>query len=126
MTLSRDAAEFAAEIRDHFWGDAPWRMDRAGHQQEDDKNPTHTLDAVETRCLLTNVVFVTGQVLRFRDPGLDLHEYARACGVPAHQANGGTFDYGFRWADKVNGLADSPGRENKIEGYDKVTGHGYQ
>lgn len=37
MALSRLAQEFAAEIANHDWSDAPYRTDRAGHQNSDDR-----------------------------------------------------------------------------------------
>jgi hypothetical protein len=38
MALSRLAEDFAAEIRNHDWSDAPWRADRAGHDRSRDSN----------------------------------------------------------------------------------------
>lgn len=38
MALSRLAREFAAEINYHDWSDAPFRLDRAGHQRDHDGN----------------------------------------------------------------------------------------
>ena len=35
--LSRRALEFAAEISSHDWSDAPYRLDRAGHQRSKDR-----------------------------------------------------------------------------------------
>ena len=81
--LSRLAAEFAAEIRGHDWSDAPWRIDRAGHQRENDsKKGPEVLDERETGLVRTNVMWVTAQVLLHADPNLDVHEFAEACGVP--------------------------------------------
>ena len=103
--LSRIAREFAAEIANHDWSDAPWRLDRAGHQRNDEspaKRSEKQLDHTETENLRTNVMWVTVQVLRHSDPNLDLHEYAIACGVPrrlTHRTNGSKSDaitYGVR------------------------------
>ena len=81
--LSRLAAGFAAEIANHDWSDAPYRLDRAGHQREhDSKRPAQVLSPEETDALRTNVVWVVGQVLSYEDPNLDLHEFAAAAGVP--------------------------------------------
>ena len=113
--LSRLAQEFAAEIAAHDWSDAPWRIDRAGHQRSDDKSrkSAKVLDQSETEGIRTNVMWVTAQVLRHADPNLDLIEYAVACGVPrtiTHRKNGSTSDvihYGLRWAEPD--IADHPG-----------------
>lgn len=81
--LSRLAQEFAAEINNHDWSDAPYRIDRAGHQRGSDTNRgTQALNDGETGAVRTNVMFVVGQVLKHADPNLDLHEFAVACGVP--------------------------------------------
>lgn len=34
--LSPIAREFAVEVAHHDWSDAPWRLDRAGHQRADE------------------------------------------------------------------------------------------
>jgi hypothetical protein len=38
MTLSCLAREFATEIANHDWSDAPYRCDRAGHDRTGDSN----------------------------------------------------------------------------------------
>lgn len=84
MTLSRIAAEFAAEIRNHDWSDAPYRRDRAGHDRSNDSRraaDVKQLDAAETAAVRTNVVWVTAQVLLHADPNLNVLEFAEACGV---------------------------------------------
>lgn len=81
--LNRLAAEFAAEVRNHDWSDSPYRLDRAGHQRDQDSNRGKTvLEPHEADAVRTNVMWVTAQVLKHADPNLDLHEYAEACGVP--------------------------------------------
>lgn len=83
MTLSRLAQEFAAEIKQHDWSDAPWRIDRAGHDRETDtKAKPEVLDRDDTDRLRWNVVLVTAQVLKYSDPNLNLAEFAIACGLP--------------------------------------------
>jgi hypothetical protein len=84
IVLSRAAQEFADEIKNHDWSDAPWRLDRAGHQRAMDKGKQHPhpLDLHETQNVRTNVMWVTAQVLMHADPNFDVHEYAEACGVP--------------------------------------------
>jgi hypothetical protein len=84
MTLSRIAAEFAAEIRNHDWSDAPYRRDRAGHDRSNDSRraaDVKQLNAAETAAVRTNVVWVTAQVLLHADPNLNVLEFAEACGV---------------------------------------------
>ncbi|NMM91860.1 hypothetical protein B2J88_47575 [Rhodococcus sp. SRB_17] len=84
MTLSRLAQEFADEIKQHDWSDAPWRIDRAGHDRETDtKAKPQVLGTEETNRLRWNVVLVTAQVLKYSDPNLELTEFAIACGLPA-------------------------------------------
>lgn len=116
--LSRLAREFAAEIASHDWSDAPYRLDRAGHQRESDspsKRIAAPLDAKKTDRLRTNVMWVTAQVLKHADQNLDLHEYAAACGVPrsiTHRTSGSRSDvitYGLRWADVEATVAADPG-----------------
>lgn len=83
MTLSRLAQEFAAEIKQHDWSDAPYRRDRAGHDRATDTKAGPTvLDANEIDRLRWNVVLVTAQVLKYSDPNLNLAEFAIACGLP--------------------------------------------
>ncbi|MFZ6990411.1 hypothetical protein ACO0E1_00840 [Curtobacterium sp. RRHDQ66] len=84
MTLSRIAAEFAAEIRNHDWSDAPYRLDRAGHDRSNDSRraaDVEQLDAAEAAAVRINVVWVTAQVLLHADPNLSLLEFSEACGV---------------------------------------------
>lgn len=111
--LSRLATEFAAEIAHHDWSDAPWRLDRAGHQRHTDTNRREqVLTDNETDRVRTNVMWVTAQVLKHLDPNLDLHEYATACGVPnsiTHRKDGsksGAIEAGIRFND---GAAYPPG-----------------
>lgn len=86
MALSRLAAEFAAEIKNQDWSDAPYRADRAGHQRRmDGNNPTiPQLADDETGILKLNIMWNTAQVLAHRDPNFDVYEYAEACGI-AHR-----------------------------------------
>jgi hypothetical protein len=84
MPLSRLAAEFAEEIRNHDWSDAPYRRDRAGHDRSrEGRNGPRTphLSPAETGAVRTNVMWVTAQVLLHADPNLDLLEFAKECGV---------------------------------------------
>ncbi|WP_328344628.1 hypothetical protein [Micromonospora sp. NBC_00421] len=81
MPLSRLAQQFADEIRQHDWSDAPYRADRAGHDRADDRHPTEQLDDAHTHRLTMNVMWVTAQVLGYNDPNFDVYEYAEACGV---------------------------------------------
>lgn len=84
MALSRLAAEFAAEIKLHDWSDAPWRIDKAGHQREDDKlgkRSEHQLPRQHAMNVRTNAMWVAAQVLAHRDPNFDVGEFAEACGV---------------------------------------------
>ena len=95
--LSRIATEFAAEIRDHDWSDAPYRIDRAGHRREHDgrHKSEDVLDDGKTDRLRINVVWVTAQVLMHADPNLDLAEFALACGVDR--------DFIYKSGRRVNG-----------------------
>jgi len=112
--LSRIALEFAAEIANHDWSDAPYRLDRAGHRWEHDSNRgSRQLTADEADAIRTNVTWVTAQVLLHADPNLDLHEYAEACGVPhriTRRRDGspsGSIPAGIRMDE--HGRAHSPG-----------------
>ncbi len=80
--LNRLAREFAAEIYNHDWSDAPYRLDRAGHDRASDRTTSPQLTTAETDSLRTNVMWVAAQVLKHADPNLDEHEFAEACGVP--------------------------------------------
>ncbi|MDZ4269518.1 MAG: hypothetical protein U1D00_28205 [Mycobacterium sp.] len=114
--LSRLAREFAAEISSHDWSDAPYRLDRAGHQRHCDSRATaDQLGQHETENVLINVMWVTAQVLRHLDPNLDVHEFAEACGVPRSRllnSNGkpsGVITHGLRWNDEQPGVPLPPG-----------------
>ncbi|OBF76157.1 MULTISPECIES: hypothetical protein [Mycobacteriaceae] len=113
--LSRIAREFAAEISFHDWSDSPYRLDRAGHQR-DDENPSKRsekqLNPEETENVRTNVMWVAAQVLKHLDPNMDLHEFAAACGVPrrvTRRSDGspsGAITYGIRWTE--DGVTAAP------------------
>lgn len=89
--LSRTAAEFAAEIRNHDWSDAPYRADRAGHKHGVD-TPSKISDRVlspdEDDRVRMNVMWVVGQVLGYQDPNFDEYEFAEACGVSTVTSSG--------------------------------------
>lgn len=82
--LSRLAQEFAAEIANHDWSDAPYRLDRAGHHREHDSNRGSKFleNPEDVDRIRTNVMWVTAQVLMHSDPNLKILEYAEACGIP--------------------------------------------
>lgn len=114
--LSRRAREFAAEISSHDWSDAPYRLDRAGHDRRTDSRASgEVLSPEETDRVRTNVAWVVAQVLKHEDPNLDLWEFAAACGVPrsiTHRSNGsqsGAIPNGLRWEDKDATAAAEPG-----------------
>ncbi|WP_373198333.1 hypothetical protein [Mycobacterium marinum] len=114
--LSRLAREFAAEISSHDWSDAPYRLDRAGHQRHWDSRATEEqLEPHETENVLVNVMWVTAQVLRNLDPNLDVHEFAEACGVSRSRrlnSNGkpsGVITHGLRWNGEQPGVPLPPG-----------------
>lgn len=111
MALSRLAREFAAEIRNHDWSDAPYRTDRAGHRREDDRldRRSEQLSRVETDRVRMNVMWVAAQVLGHADPNFDEHEFAEAAGVDPYDSRGrksGTITAGLR---KVDGRYCRPG-----------------
>lgn len=81
MALSRLAREFAAEIANHDWSDAPFRADRAGHDRIRDNTNAPVLKPDETHIVRMNVMWVTAQVLGHADPNFDEYEFAQACGV---------------------------------------------
>lgn len=114
MALSRLAREFAAEINYHDWSDAPYRLDRAGHQREDDSNSTGVpqLHQSETDNVRTNVMWVAAQVLAHADPNFDVYEFAEWCGVDTHTPSGrprsGVISAGLR-VDHETGKYDRPG-----------------
>lgn len=83
MALSRLAQEFADEITQHDWSDAPYRRDRAGHDRSSDTNSSRDVLADPgPNYVRWNAVVVTAQVLMHSDPNLDLVEFAVACGLP--------------------------------------------
>lgn len=89
MALSRLAAGFAAEIRNHDWSDAPWRLDRAGHRRQDDTNRGEkVLSAVEADRVRQNAMWVAAQVLAYNDPNFDVYEFAEACDVDTKTSRG--------------------------------------
>jgi hypothetical protein len=81
MTLSRIAREFAAEIALHEWSDAPYRLDRAGHQLSDDPSSSskQVLTPEETKKVRRNAALVVAQVLAYSDPNFDLEEFLQEC-----------------------------------------------
>ncbi|MEU6346322.1 hypothetical protein ABZ883_35845 [Streptomyces sp. NPDC046977] len=82
MALSRLASQFAAEIKQHDWSDAPYRIDRAGHNRASDSNcGDEVLSENEAQNVRTNVMWVTAQVLGYSDPNFDVYEFAEASGV---------------------------------------------
>lgn len=92
MALSKIAQEFAAEIRNHDWSDAPWRLDRAGHSRTGDSSSKITervLTDDEARRVKTNAMWVTAQVLGYNDPNFDVYEFAEACGLNTRNSRGG-------------------------------------
>ena len=115
MALSRLAREFAAEIHNHDWSDAPYRADRAGHQREFDtprKTTAEPLSQAETDCIRLNVMWVVAQVLGHADPNFDPYEFADMCGVqtvtPSGRPQSGHITAGLRTAGPY-GLYDEPG-----------------
>ena len=86
MALSRIAKQHAAEIRNHDWSDAPYRIDRAGHSREDDrgKRTVEQLSPGETDRIRLNVIWTTAQVLAYNDPNFNVHEFAEAAGAPGY------------------------------------------
>lgn len=108
MALSRLAREFAAEINNHDWSDAPYRIDRAGHKREQDSAARLTKDVLtpaETHRVKVNVMWVTAQVLGHADPNFDVHEYAKSCGIEG--LSKATISYGLRYdGDKLMSALD--------------------
>ncbi|WP_236789642.1 hypothetical protein [Amycolatopsis sp. GM8] len=89
MALSRLAPQFAAEIHQHDWSDAPYRLDRAGHQREHDlPNDVPQMSPEETDRIRTNVMWVVAQVLGYQDPNFDPYEFADAAGVRTKTRSG--------------------------------------
>lgn len=112
VTLSRLAREFADEINNHDWSDAPYRCDRAGHQRSDDNRVVQQLTQQETDAIRMNVMWVTAQVLGYSDGNFDVYEFADACGVdtrtPTGRPKSGAILYGLR--RKEDGEYYAPGR----------------
>ncbi|MEU7839241.1 hypothetical protein [Nonomuraea sp. NPDC049129] len=112
MALSRLAQEFAAEVAQHDWSDAPYRADRAGHQNADDR-PGRTapqLTPEQTDVVRENVMWVAAQVLGFSDPNFPLYEFAEACGVSTITRSGrkdGGIEAGIR--KRSDGSYQHPG-----------------
>lgn len=88
MALSALARQFAAEIKNHDWSDAPYRADRAGHNRAHDNRVVPQLEGPQTETVRMNVMWVTAQVLGYQDPSLDLYEFAEACGVNIYTSRG--------------------------------------
>lgn len=113
MPLSRLAREFAAEIRLQDWSDAPYRLDRAGHNREHDTNRLpDVLTPEQTERIRTNVMWVTAQVLGYGDPNFHVYEFADACGVNTKTRRGepdGGIEYGLRREHQPGGRYQRPG-----------------
>jgi hypothetical protein len=116
MALSRLAREFADEIRNQDWSDAPFRADRAGHRREHDpkSHDYPQLDRQQTSTVRMNVMWVVAQVLGHADPNLDPYEFAEACGVdtrtPSGRPKSGVITAGLRRDERiVPPLYDTPG-----------------
>ncbi|WP_141566252.1 hypothetical protein [Pseudonocardia sp. N23] len=109
--MSRLARDFAAEINYHDWSDAPYRLDRAGHQRDHDRhNATpDVLNQAETDNVRTNVMWVVAQVLGHADPNFDVFEFAEWCGVDtrtsAGRARSGHIPAGLRHDLETGALA---------------------
>lgn len=110
MALSRLAQQFADEIRQHDWSDAPYRADRAGHQWDDDARRgrgTKQMPADEVERIRLNVMWVTAQVLGYNDPNFDEYEFAEACGVdtttPSGKPRSGHITAGLRVQQRGGG-----------------------
>ena len=115
--LSRLARKFAAEIASHDWSDAPYRLDRAGHQRSTDarKSEHPPLTSEQTDRVRMNVAWVVAQVLAHEDPNLNVDEFAAACAVPraiTHRKDGslsGVVQNGLRWKDPQASIPEPPG-----------------
>ncbi|MFF7038754.1 hypothetical protein [Streptomyces griseus] len=106
--LSRIAAQFAAEIKQHDWSDAPYRADKAGHnRQMDGRNATPTqLPPEQTEMVTKNAAWVVAQVLAYNDPNFNEHEFFEACGLNARTKDGrlsSSVTYGLRFEPIENG-----------------------
>ncbi|MEU9183322.1 hypothetical protein AB0D14_01890 [Streptomyces sp. NPDC048484] len=88
MALTALARQFAAEIKNHDWSDAPYRADRAGHNRDHDNRTVEQLTQLQTDAVRMNVMWVTAQVLGYQDPSLELFEFAEACGVDIYTSRG--------------------------------------
>lgn len=116
MPLSHVARMHAAEIRNHDWSDAPFRIDRAGHDRAFDGGRGRQLSEEETDRIRTNVMWVTAQVLGYQDPNFDVYEFAAACGVEVMTRSGrlnGGIEAGVRLH---NGRYMHPGTWDAAEG----------
>lgn len=109
MALSNIAKKFALEIRNHYWNDAPFRADKAGHHPDFDslKNREDDLSDHEAESIRVNVVWVVAQVLKSEDPNIDLLEFAEACGADENYLKSGIMRYGLRGIDS-EGFTESP------------------
>jgi hypothetical protein len=118
--LSRLAREFAAEINYHDWSDAPFRLDRAGHQRDHDghRATSQQLSPSETDKVRTNVMWMVAQVLGHADPNFDIFEFAEWCGVNTRTASGrprsGHIPAGLRM-DYETGTVDRPGNPTELD-----------
>lgn len=109
MALSRLAQEFADEIRNHGWSDSPFRFDRAGHDRSTDtKKGDDQLTPEQTETVKQNVWAVTTQVLLYRDPNLDIYEFAEACGLDTNTAAGRRRDGSFEAAIRFDHTTRAP------------------
>lgn len=88
MALSRLAAQFAAEIKQHDWSDAPFRADQAGHDRELHPTTEPQLEPRQTEKVRANAAWVTAQVLAYNDPNFNEHEFFRACGLDWRRSDG--------------------------------------
>ena len=89
MALSKIARDCAREINNHDWRDAPYRLDRAGHNRDSDtRADDRVLSDEETDAVRNNAMWVTAQVLGYHDPNFDVYEFAEACGVDTRTRSG--------------------------------------
>ncbi|KFK87882.1 hypothetical protein IX27_18520 [Streptomyces sp. JS01] len=117
MALSHIARLHADEIRNHDWSDAPFRIDRAGHDRADDGGRGEQLTETQTDRIRMNVMWVTAQVLGFQDPNFDVYEFAEACGVETRTRTGrvdGGIQAGVRL---LNGRYARPGTRDYDDRY---------
>lgn len=95
-------AQGAADLAHRDWSDAPFRADRAGHDRAAEGNRSDALSERETDIVRMNVMWVTAQVLGYRDPNFDVYEFAEACGVNVMTRSGrldGGIEAGVRIQD---------------------------